>query len=167
MTPPLDIMTPRGQMTVSDEAAAAAIWESWNCGWKYVSTPKDRPSQVDAILSHDGVVEAIAETKCRYGMTLNEFMVRFSGEWLVTLDKVLKASQISASLSVPLYGFLYIVSEGVLLTRRLTDSSGQFCVPFRADNTITQRSVNGGSAMRSNAFIDMREAKQWRARVAQ
>jgi hypothetical protein len=157
----LDILTPRGQQTLVDEAAAAAIWERANPGFAYITTPKDTASSIDAVLVRDGSIQAIAETKCRYGLTLDQFRGAFGGEWLVTMDKLVSASRLAAGLCVPLYGFLYLADEGVLLTQRITDSTGQFVVRLRCENTATQKTVNGGSVVRANAFIDMSQARQW------
>jgi hypothetical protein len=87
---------------------------------------------------------------------------KWGDEWLVTMDKIEHAKAASAALCVPLYGFLFLVDEGLLLTQKITDESGQYCVRFRVDRTETQRTVNGGSIVRCNAFIDMSNAKEWR-----
>jgi hypothetical protein len=161
----LDVLTPRGQRTVADEQLAAAIWQSHNPALRYVHTPKNSPSAVDAVLTNGTEVVAVAETKCRYDLTFEKFLGQFNGEWLVTMDKVVKASAIASSLYVPLYGFLYLVEDEVLLTQRLCNEQGQFCVPFRCERTETRRTVNGGSIVRPNAYIDMSEAQTWRSNL--
>jgi hypothetical protein len=155
---PLDVLTPLGQQSVADESKAARLWERNNHGWSYVDTRKDTHAAVDAVLVKGGEVFAVAETKCRYGLTEEKFRTSFNSEWLVTTAKIVTASQVAAALQVPLYGFLYLVDDDVLLTQRISDRDGQFVVRFRCDNTRTQRTVNGGDAVRSNAFIDMSAA---------
>lgn len=158
----LDINTPKGQQTLVDVAAAAAIWEACHEGCKYAKTPEHLPSSIDAILLRGDVIEGVAETKCRYSFTLDEFRTAYKCEWLVTMDKLVKASQVAAMLRVPAYGFLYIAKDRVLLTQQITDNEGQFCVPLRCDRTATQRTINGGEAIRANAYIDMTGAREWR-----
>lgn len=157
----LDILTPRGQKTLSDEMTAASIFER-GTGLEYYRTPDNLPAKVDAVITKLGHIAGVVETKCRYGVTREDLRGKWGDEWLVTMDKIEHAKAASAALCVPLYGFLFLVDEGLLLTQKITDESGQYCVRFRVDRTETQRTVNGGSIVRCNAFIDMSNAKEWR-----
>lgn len=160
----LDVLTPRGQQTVRDEEAAAALWELANPSYRYCRTPKDSASAVDAlIVGRDGLLAGVVEVKCRYGVTEDSFKAAFQSEWLVTMDKLVKGAGVARTLCVPYYGFLYLVDARTLLTRKIADSDGQFCVPFRCDNTVTRKTVNGGEATRANAYIDMTECRVFRA----
>lgn len=161
----MDILTPRGQETAADERAAALLWEGQFEDCRYVPTPKHKPASVDALLLSRGVLRGVAETKCRYSMTTNQFFHTFKGEWLVTMDKLVKAANVAAGLGVPLYGFLYLVDERVLITKRLTDDAGLFDCAFRCERTETQATCNGGTACRANAFLDMNGANMYRPLV--
>lgn len=156
----MDILTPRGQQTLADELRAAALFEE-RTGLKYVRTPDDQPAKVDAVIVKEGRVAGVVETKCRYGCTRQTLRDAWGDEWLVTMEKVEQAKGAAALLRVPLYGFLYLVDEGVLLTKKLADEEGQYCCRLRCDNTQTQRTCNGGKAVRCNAFIDMKDAKEF------
>jgi hypothetical protein len=158
----LDVLTPLGQKTIADELGAVAIWERHMPGWKYSHTKKDADAVVDAVLLLDGTVEAVAETKCRYGVTEATLFGPWGGEWLITHSKVLRMCEVAKALRVPLYGFLYLVDERLLLTERIADSDGQIVVPMRTAETETRQTVNGGTATRVNAFIDMTNARRWR-----
>ncbi len=156
----LDVLSKAGQETVRDEALAASLWESHNAGWSYASTPKAKASAVDAVLVQNGsLVGAIVETKCRYDLGYSKFFGVFRGQWLMTLAKVTKCAEVSRLLCVPFYGFLYLPEEDILLTQRITDSTGTIIVPYTTSLTETQAGVNGGTARRENAFIDMSSAK--------
>lgn len=158
----MDVLTPRGQQTVIDEKAAAGLWEARCEGCRYVPTPKESACHIDALLLKDGALRGVAETKCRYGLTEEQFTRQFKGEWLVTMDKLVKGAEVAASLCVPLYGFLYLVEPGVLLTKKLADEAGLFVTPFRCERTETQATVNGGVVTRANAYIDMAGATEYR-----
>lgn len=158
----MDILTPRGQQTVIDEKAAAGLWEARNDGCRYVPTPKKSACHIDALLLKDNELRGVAETKCRYGLTEEQFTQQFRGEWLVTMDKLVKGAEVASSLCVPLYGFLYLVDAGVLLTKKLADEGGLFVTPFRCERTLTQATVNGGEVVRANAYIDMAGANEYR-----
>ena len=160
----LDILTPRGQQTLKDEDTAVGIWELANPGYRYCRTPKDSASAVDGvIIDRKGLIHGVVETKCRYDLSEEMFRDTFKGEWLVTMDKLTRGADAARMLCVPYYGFLYLVDSRTLLTRKIADSTGQFCVRLRCDNTQTRKTVNGGEIVRANAYIDMSECRTYHA----
>jgi hypothetical protein len=157
----MDILTPKGQQTARDEQAAAAIFEKAT-GCRYVGTPKDQPAKVDAVVvGPSGEIVAVVETKCRYKLSRNALRQGWNDEWLVTMEKLDEGREAARLLAVPLYGFLYLVDEQLLLTKLIADPSGQYCCKLRVDQTETQATVNGGKATRANAFVDMSDAREW------
>lgn len=151
----MDILTAKGKVTVEQEAEAGFMFECAT-GYRYVNTPKKKPAVVDALLTQDGELGGIAETKCRM-MTVDEFD-GFGWKWLVTYSKLAKAQQISEMLCVPLIGMLYLVPDKTLLYRRITNADGSWACDFHTEDTTTQATVNGGKAVRKNMFIDMSDA---------
>jgi hypothetical protein len=152
----LDILTEKGQQTVLQEQRAKQILEM-TTKFVYVETPKDKPCAVDAVLVSDGCVVGVAETKCRNMSILQ--LQRFNNEGLVTEEKLLNARNLAKALYVPLYGVLYLVPDDTVLFKKLSKVDGSWDVPFRTEETKTQATVNGGIAVRSNAFIDMSKAE--------
>lgn len=148
----LDIATEKGQMSLHDEQFVAN-WFNGKPGCKYVQTPKDKPAKVDAILVKNGELIGLAETKCRYNLTLDQFRLKFCNEWLITAEKVISGTRLADMLCVPLYGFLFLVDDDALLYENLSMAR------MRKETTQTQRTINGGMAMRENFFIDMSNAK--------
>jgi hypothetical protein len=129
---------------------------------KYIQTPKDTPALVDAIVTNKSSTEllGVAETKCRYDIaSLEQFQANYKNEWLVTWSKVNNAINIATSMGVPCVGFLYLVKPRVLLTQKLSDNTGRLAVDVRLSTTSTQATINGGIALRTNAFINMAGAK--------
>jgi hypothetical protein len=156
----MDVLTARGQLTLVDERIAANAF-SRATRIEYVRTPDDQPAKADAVLVRDGRLIGLVETKCRYDLTLEQFRSRFANEWLVTMDKIESSKALAAGLCVPLYGFLFLVSSGVLLTKKIAGADGQYECKFRVDRTETQATVNGGRARRVNAFINMAGATEF------
>jgi len=155
----LDILTPKGQKSLSDERDVKRWFES-TFNLKYVETPKHRAAFVDAVIIKDEVV-AVVETKCRYNTSLDDFKTKFSNEWLVTWEKLNSGIRISKDLAVPFYGILYLVESGIVMTIVVSDSLGNVVAPIRLETTVTQATINGGSANRTNAFINMKTAKTY------
>ena len=154
----LDVLTPKGQQSVRDEQAAVALFTGRYPQYRYCQTDKGLPADVDAILMIDGCLRQVVETKCRYDCDLPKFMGAYKGQWLVTYDKVVRAMAIAKGLRIGLMGFLYIVPSKTLLVQRITDDEGKFLISLRIETTETQATTNGGRALRSNAYIDMRNA---------
>jgi len=157
----MDILTPKGQQTLRDELVAAEIFQLAT-GCLYVTTPKDMPAKVDAvIIGQAGQLVAVVETKCRYGVTRQQLRDGWGDEWLVTMEKLDEGRQAARLLGVPLFGFLFLVEEALLLTKVIASPAGQYCCRLRVDQTETQATVNGGKATRANAFVDMSDAREW------
>jgi hypothetical protein len=154
----LDINTPRGQKTLADEREAVAIFESHHPGCRYFDTTKQEAGDIDGVVCHleKHSVSCVVETKCRYDVTLEQFCIDYSEEWLVTFDKIIKGMKIAEAMRVPLYGFLYIVQNRALLMRRLwSPANGLEFSRMMVRKTQTQATINGGQAVRDNAFLDM------------
>ena len=156
----LDILTPKGQETVRQEAEAVDIFLSQTEGWEWYNTSKAGTAIIDGFLFKDGVLSGVVEAKCR-SCDILTFQTSFNGEWLITMQKIEEAKSCAALLHVPLFGFLYLTPSKVLLTKKIASPDGQYVCKFRVDQTDTQRTCNGGIATRANAFIDMSDARQF------
>ena len=82
-------------------------------------------------------------------------MRQFDNEWLITFDKILAGLKASQFFKVPYYGFLYLVDDDVGIKLRISDDLGNLIVRIRVDRTDTQKSINGGSVIRTNAYVDV------------
>lgn len=153
----MDILTPKGQETAEQEREAASLFCSAYPRLSYIHTPKDQPSAIDAVIANGGVMLSAVECKCRQ-MTLEHFTDVFDRRWLVTMDKLESGKALARMLCVPLVGFLYLVPSKTLLIQRLWDANVGWAVPMDVKATKTQATVNGGTAFRRNAFVDMRNA---------
>jgi len=156
----MDISTPRGQETLVQEARAVRLWHGKNPNFQYCETPKDTPAAVDAGLIKDGVIKAVVETKCRRDLTVEKLVREYDWKWLVTTEKIHKGRYVAEALQVPFLGFLYLVDEDVLLYQVLWEPKFGWKPEIEERITRTQSTVNGGSIMRENSFIDMSNAKQ-------
>ena len=156
----LDIFSKKGQVSLSDEQYAAR-WVEKNFSLRYIQTPKDSPAVIDAIITNKSSsrILAVVETKCRYDVeTLHQFQYNYKNEWLVTWSKVHNAINIATSMGVPCVGFLYLVKPKALLMQRISEPDGKLATEVRLSTTSTQATINGGRALRTNAFIDMKQA---------
>lgn len=155
----MDILTPKGQATLADERRAVSIFMSHYGGFKYVETPKNKPADIDAFIIKNNIIIACIETKCRYDCDLNKFQNQYRNKWLITFDKIEKSRTIAKSLCVKVVGFLYLKQSDVLLFQTIVDDNGDYLPRIDIETTITKATINGGKAKRTNAYINMKDAK--------
>lgn len=160
----MDALTPKAAPAMREELHAAAALTAAT-GLRYVHTPKRQPARVDAVIASVEETEAgrvitavaVAEIKCR-ALTLDTFRGRCGGQLLLTFDKLIAGREAARLLRVPYWVLLWLAGDGALLRLTVTDEEGQFVAPFRAAQTITPATINGGTATRCNAYVDFGSA---------
>lgn len=107
---------------------------------------------IDRIFVRDQRVRSIAEIKVR---TISLDQLREWGSYLITAQKLTDGQRISQLLQVPFYLIVRPLKEedGCLFWWRVTDAYGVFQVEYSVEKTLTQRSCNGGRALRDNAYL--------------
>lgn len=156
----MDILTPKGQETREQERDAIALFKRSCPGFDFIETPKDQPANFDGFVVQDGVIRALVETKCRQ-MTFSQLHDEYGFEWLLTYEKVALGSTVANVLKVPYLGFLYLVPDRTLLVKTIWHNGET--AEMRIEETRTQATVNGGTALRKNAYIEMTGAKVYKA----
>ena len=155
----LDIDTQKGQQTkVWEDACMTLLAHHTGLTW---SKTKE-PCEVDGILTdRKKDLRFVVEQKSRQ-MTYERLMRDFDGYWLITADKLRHLADAAKMFHDPALGVLYLVPDETVLVLRLTDAEGQFLVPYRTERTVTQKTVNGGTAQRLNAYLSMKTAAVYR-----
>lgn len=123
---------------------------------KVIETPKNQPAICDGIMIKNNDLIGIFESKCRYNINYND--IKKMGSWLVTYKKIDECAWLSSKLRVPFYGILYLKSDPTILRWKITDNTGSYLFDFEVKQTRTQRSINGGKAVRENAFLPTKYA---------
>ena len=153
----LDINTPKGQETVEQELRMLKyVSDCFNI--KVKITKKDKPFPHDGIILNPETNKIIGvfESKNRQ-ITLQE--LEDWGSWLITYEKLEKCRQVAKKHNVPLYGFLGIEKNNLVMYWKITDNEGNYLFEFDHHETITQACVNGGQAYRDNAFLPVKMGK--------
>ena len=156
----LDINTPKGQESLNDEQEAIEILSRSLPDLKFIQTTKERASAVDGFVLTNDVLCGFFECKSR-DMSEKQLSSIFGNEWLVTFEKISKGAEIAKLFCVPFVGYLYLVPDKVVLSVQIANRYGNFMVPLRIENTETQKTVNGGKIIRTNAYISMLNAKRF------
>jgi hypothetical protein len=150
----LDINTPKGQQTLEQERRLVQIITKAFPGIAYLHTPKDKPAMVDAILSVDNVMKAVAQASCR-NLTRDTLQNRYGNEWLLTYEKMIEGRKLAVALCVDYWGFVYLAPDDIAVCVKMFSPERGWLVRFHVAKTETQATCNGGSAVRDNAYIDV------------
>lgn len=154
----MDILTPKGMETREQEKAAIKLFLESFRGFDFIETPKDLPAALDGFIVRNGELVYGVEVKCR-NMTSEDLREKFENRWLVTADKIDRCVNICEELCIGFRGFLYLVPEKMLLIVPIWDYGKGYIADIEYEATETQATVNGGVAIRQNAYIDVSAAK--------
>ena len=155
----MDIETKRGQKSLEYEREAIEKVSRSHPEYRFIETPKKMPAAVDGVFMKGGELNSVVEVKVR-NMTRKQLLMHFHDKWLVTMEKVEKGRTLSALLGIPFVGMLYLLPEKRLLTLMITDDKGEWAFDFETRETTTQKCINGGEAVRLNAFLPLATAKE-------
>lgn len=158
----MDATTVRGREALRQAREALDAVEQAT-GHRFVAFSDETPADVDGFISSQDVIVSLYEVKAR-DMSSEELSGRYNWEWLLTWDKLLRAATLSKSLHLPFTAVLYCTKDGVAFVKTLWDAQWNLRANIRVQQTNTQKTVNGGTASRANAFIDMRDAKRFKIR---
>jgi hypothetical protein len=155
----LDCNTPKGQEALVRQHEAGRLFERRFPTLRVFHTPDESGADIDMMVVEGGRLRAVAEVKAR-DMTFAQFSGPFNREWLITEDKLKRGQSIASALCVPFIGVLYLWREQMIFVHKFTGGS------WRVERTATQATVNGGTAVRANAYVKVTDAG-WRAPEAQ
>jgi hypothetical protein len=125
--------------------------------FEFIETPKDKPASLDGFIARDGTLVHGVEVKCR-NMTARQLRVDYGNRWLVTADKIDRCVNICRELGIGFRGFLYLVPDDLLFIVPIWED-GKYVSDIEYEATETRATINGGVAIRQNAFIDVSKAK--------
>ena len=152
----MDILTKKGQKSLEYERTMLeriSILKKVNI----IETDKNMDAKGDGMISQDNQLTGIFESKCR---DMSLMKLREFGSWLVTFDKIMDGKKLSTLLRVPFLGFLYLIPDNIIMYWKITDKYGNFLFDFDVKNTRTQKTINGGSIIRTNAFLPTNKGRE-------
>ena len=158
----MDILTKKGQKSLEYEREMLERIRHNLCKTHkedsyLIETDKNMDAKVDGIIVKNNQVSGIFESKCR---DLSLMQLMDFGSWLVTLDKIMAGKRLSEMLRVPYIGFLYLIKDRIIMYWKITDKYGDFTFDFEVKKTKTQKTINGGVAYRTNAYLPFKEGNE-------
>ena len=160
----LDILTPKGaEATNHEQKLLQDICNVWNVD--ILETPKKEPAKIDGIIIENNKMTAVFEDKCRKNMVLNDDKQFYLKEHdmtvdscLITYNKIDGGRLIGGALGVPFWGFLYLIDQDITLWWEIANKHGEFKEDINHRNSLTQKTVNGGTIVRDNAYLPLSSA---------
>ena len=158
----MDILTAKGQKSLEYEKKMLekireSICKKHKNSSMLIETNKDMDAKIDGVIIKNNELSGIFESKCR-DMGLIQLMEY--GSWLVTFEKILDGKRLSEMLRVPYLGFLYLIKDDIVMYWKITNKYGNFMFDFDVKNTRTQKTINGGIIMRTNAYLPFKEGNE-------
>ena len=156
----LDCESPLGIEFMKHQYAAMAKLNKK--GYLCIETNKkeDRSDIFIAKKDKDGHLRmhGFAEIKSRAtagGNILSIEYLKKNGGYLISNDKLSHGQQLSYMMNMPFFVIVNLIYENKLLVWKITDAQGNFLDSFPRRRTKTRATVNGGTAERLNAFLQM------------
>ena len=152
----LDVWSPKGRAANRvAQALARRIGAEWGMAW--IPTPEDGAARVDGVFVRAGAMRAVVEVKVR--TCDRAFIAERGDEYVVSAEKLDGGRAVGLALGVPFYLLVLLQGDLTAYWWRLTDRHGRWAFPFERRATRTRGTINGGEAVRVNAFLPMAYAK--------
>lgn len=180
----MNATTPKGKVAIKWARKGLTAWGHANPDRCWLETKQDRWADLDAVIGSPhaqfpntpccegkatmmytgGEVEELMEIKARFNVTTEKFFEDWGGTWLVTYAKLKRCYDTAFSMRTDLAGLLVLVDSMQAYYTKLAkynpDTGGlEWQIKFKVLKTETQKNINGGKALRENAFIDMNGAE--------
>ena len=132
-----------------EETAFDYLLKRYN--WNIITTPQFALIDGVAYMNHE--ITHIIEFKSRYESW--DSMMHY-GTYLISWDKIQNGMTMAKMMRVPFILIVYLVQSDMVLGVELATEDGTLAIPdIEVKETRTQRSIEGGSVMRKNAYIDL------------
>ena len=152
----LDCETPLGKKFIEEQYKTQELLKAR--GYTIINTPsKDHNSDILLAKEIDGLLTlyGIAEIKSRRmagDRVIDRAYVEKNG-YLVTYDKIKYGAQISSFYKVPFFLIVNLLLDKRVLVWQITNPNGSHTMDFKILETATQRTCNGGTIIRKNAYL--------------
>lgn len=155
----LDCHTPLGKLFIEHQYKTQKVLEAR--GYTVINTPVDDhfsdvilAKMVDGRLTMCGVAE-IKSRDTAGDQKLTRKYLKDNGGYLITERKLRLGAMAASTYCVPFYVIVNLINEGVILVWQITNNKGIFVEDHPTARTETRSTVNGGTANRVNAFLQM------------
>jgi hypothetical protein len=150
----LDVRTEKGRQ--AELLARQAVLKLQKPGQVFAWYPDSNYYPVDGFIVQGNDITALFECKAREMAFLNgklEHKNRAYDSLILSESKIINGANMAKEMCLDFYLLAYMALSGHCLIFKLYDSKDDKVINYEAKTTKTQATVNGGEAIRSNAFL--------------
>lgn len=137
----MDALSKKGQRKHNLTEHAISYWADLHPFWECHELPFHYPAAVDYIITGGDSVSALMEFRVRdSGISLSE--LEKGKKIILSVDKFNKCILLSDLLGLPVYFWVYIPHDGVLISWELYNAMDGKYIPFERINLATRTSLN-------------------------
>jgi len=128
-------------------------------GYKVKSTRLENEyHEFDFYVEENNTPNSIVEVRSRELITEGEpctleNLKNRGNNFMVSSHKIENNKLMSENYGVPFKFMAYLIPEKILLIWNITDEKGNYLIPFESATFETQKSLQGGKAIRTNYFL--------------
>lgn len=138
---------------LAERKLCAAIQTRFNV--HVIATGTDH-TPVDALWVRRGVCVGCSEHKVRRWS--RQQMQTYGDTYLITAQKLVEGRRISRALGVSFYVVIVLLPDAMAYAWRITDAAGEPQFTWEERTSATQDTVEGGTAVRINAYLPFSRA---------
>lgn len=156
----LHVNTPKGK--AAEHAVRKAVLRLQKKGQTFAWFPDNNYSPIDGFIVHDNTVIAIFECKIRdmaYDNGCLTFQDKSYDLLILSESKILNGTEMARQMQVDFFLIAYLSNSDHYLIYKLYDNRRNKVIDYEKKDTYTRANINGGEALRSNAFLKVRLAK--------
>lgn len=156
----LNVNTKKGRE--AEESIRNAILQMKTHHSTFAWFPAHNHFSIDGFVIEGNDITAIFEGKARqaaYKEGKMEYGGRAYTDYLVTTEKLNKGIELAKQMGVNFYLIVLLCHSNHLLIFEVYNIRENKVLPFQSKRTRTKAGINGGSAVRENAYIEIKHAK--------
>jgi len=119
----------------------------------------------DFYIEKDNIPYSIVEVRSRQEITKGEDCTLLNlknrgNKFMVSSHKIINNKKLSENYGVPFNFIAYLIPEKIILIWEITDKKGNYLIPLESATFKTQKSLQGGKAIRTNYFLPIELCKK-------
>lgn len=157
----LNVLTPKGKQ--AEAMARQAVLKLQATGQTFAWFPDHNHFAVDGYVIKDHIISAVFETKVReakYGGGQMTFNGKAYPDLLISASKIDNGVSLATKMGINFYVIIYFSLSDICVSFRIYDATTHAVIPHGRRTSRTQAGVNGGSAVRENAYLNFSYAKE-------
>lgn len=152
----LDVNTPRGRR--AEEMIRETIIKLETDNRKFFWFPNSNHFQIDGFITSDQKITGIFEGKFRHAGIKDNLLLfqdKTYSEYLITAQKIDDGVSLAKKMCIDYFLMVGLSLSNSVIVFKIFDYATGSIIPHERRNTRTRKTINGGSVIRENAYINL------------